>query len=204
MAIARFHPPHLRSRLDHRKPLPPATPTPGSTSGWRLPDQPGRGPKPRTGSRIAEGDSHATDTPPPTTRSRSVRSSTRANPSASSTSGAASAPVGSRGSTSSRFPREAGDPLRGRDVARLLLPRARRSPSEPRPVVLVNNGLASPTSHTWAHAAPAAAVHGYHWMTSTVPASRRRCTSRNYLPARLGGGTQAGARHADRARRRRP
>lgn len=42
-------------------------------------------------------------------------------------------------------------------------------PSEPRPVVLVNNGLASPTSHTWAHAGAAAAVHGYHWMTFDGP-----------------------------------
>jgi dienelactone hydrolase len=42
-------------------------------------------------------------------------------------------------------------------------------PSEPRPVVLVNNGLASPTSHTWAHGAAAAAAHGYHWMTFDGP-----------------------------------
>ena len=43
-------------------------------------------------------------------------------------------------------------------------------PSEPRPVVVVNNGLASPTSHTWAHGgAAAAAAHGYHWMTFDGP-----------------------------------
>jgi hypothetical protein len=42
-------------------------------------------------------------------------------------------------------------------------------PGEPRPVVLVNNGLASPTSHTWAHAGGTAAAHGYHWMTFDGP-----------------------------------
>ena len=39
---------------------------------------------------------------------------------------------------------------------------SRARASEPRPVVLVNNALASPTSHTWAHAGAAAAVHSYH------------------------------------------
>jgi hypothetical protein len=42
-------------------------------------------------------------------------------------------------------------------------------PDEPRPVVLVNNDLASPTSHTWAHGGAAAAAHGYHWMTFDGP-----------------------------------
>lgn len=42
-------------------------------------------------------------------------------------------------------------------------------PGEPRPIVLINNGLLSPTSHTWAHGGAAAAAHGYHWMTFDGP-----------------------------------
>ncbi|MGO9955112.1 MAG: alpha/beta hydrolase family protein [Solirubrobacteraceae bacterium] len=42
-------------------------------------------------------------------------------------------------------------------------------PGEPRPVLVINNGLTSPTSHTWAHGGAAAAAHGYHWMTFDGP-----------------------------------
>jgi hypothetical protein len=42
-------------------------------------------------------------------------------------------------------------------------------PGEPRPVLVINNGLASPTSHTWAHGGAAAAAHGYHWATLDGP-----------------------------------
>ena len=43
------------------------------------------------------------------------------------------------------------------------------SPGERRPLVVINNGLGSPTSQTWARGGSAAGRRGYHWMTFDGP-----------------------------------
>ncbi len=43
------------------------------------------------------------------------------------------------------------------------------SPGERRPLVVINNGLGSPTSQTWARGGSAASRRGYHWMTFDGP-----------------------------------
>ena len=42
-------------------------------------------------------------------------------------------------------------------------------PSEPRPLVVVNHGLDTPTSCAWAHGGAEAGMSGYHWMTFDGP-----------------------------------
>ena len=57
---------------------------------------------------------------------------------------------------------------------------------ERRPVIVLNSGSHEVTSYMLAYAGAAAGERGYHWMTSTAPASRPRSTSKGSRPAPTG------------------